>query len=179
MTYIRWGRTSCPTVDGTDYVYDGITAGSWHGNTGGGSNYICLVKDPTYPPQATTSSNNHIYGTEYETAGALRRVSQHNAPCVACHATTRSAQLMVPGTDQCPGGWTLEYAGWLVSEYSGHKGRTMYVCLDKDAEALRGEEASTNGALMYHAVTDCNARYGIPCPPYVNEKDLACVVCTK
>ena len=38
---------------------------------------------------------------------------------------------------------------------------------------------STQGALMYHAVADCNARYGIPCPPYVNGKDLACVVCSK
>ena len=86
---------------------------------------------------------------------------------------------MIPGIDQCPGGWTLEYAGWLVSEHNGNKGRTMYVCLDKDAEVLRGEEADTNGALMHHAVVNCGERYGIPCPPYVNQKDLACAVCTK
>ena len=55
----------------------------------------------------------------------------------------------------------------------------MYVCLDKDAEVLRGEEASTDGALMYHAVVACGARYGIPCPPFVHQKDLACAVCTK
>ena len=167
-------------MHGTEYVYDGITAGSWYTHTGGGSNYICLVKDPKYPTQATTSSTNWIYGSEYQTHGeALNRVADHNPPCVACHVTTRSAQLMIPGTDQCPGGWTLEYAGWLVSEHYGHKGRTMYVCLDKDAEILRGEEASTNGALMYHAVVECLGRYGIPCPPYVNQKDLACAVCTK
>ena len=53
----------------------------------------------------------------------------------------------------------------------------MYVCLDKDAEALTGEEAGTNGALMYHAVAECIGRYSIPCPPYVNKKDLACAVC--
>ena len=73
----------------------------------------------------------------------------------------------------------LEYAGWLMSEHYSNKGRTMYVCLDKDAEELRGEEANTYGALMYHAVAGCTARYGIPCPPYVNRKDLACAVCTK
>ena len=180
VTYIRWGRTSCPTVDGTEYVYDGITAGSLYTHTGGGSNYICLVKDPKYPPQATTSSTNYIYGSEYETGGdALNRVNQHNVPCAACHVTTRSAQLVIPGTDQCPRGWTTEYAGWLMSEHYSSKGRTMYVCLDKDAEVLPGEAASTDGALMYHAVADCNARYGIPCPPYVNHKDLACVVCSK
>ena len=138
------------------------------------------MKDPKYPPQATTSSNNYIYGTEYETGGdALNRVNQHNVPCAACHVTTRSAQLVIPGTDQCPGGWTTEYAGWLMSEHHNSKGRTMYMCLDKDAEVLPGEAASTQGALMYHAVADCNARYGIPCPPYVHRKGLACVVCSK
>ncbi len=180
VSYIRWGRTSCPTGHGTEYVYDGITAGSWLQHTGGGSNYICLVKDPKYPQEATSSSDNWIYGTEYETGGSpLNRVNDHNPPCVACHVTTRSAQLMIPGTDQCPGGWMLEYTGWLVSEKYSHKGRTMYVCLDKDAEVLRGEEASTEGALMYHAVVNCGARLGIPCPPYVHQKDLACAVCTK
>ena len=180
VSYIRWGRTSCPTGHGTEYVYDGITAGSHYTHTGGGSNYICLVKDPKYPPQANTTSGNWINGTEYKTyRGALRRVADHNAPCVACHVTTRSAQLMIPGTDQCPGGWTLEYAGWLVSEDSFHKGRTMYVCLDKDAEVLPCEQAHFDSALMYHAVVSCHGRYGIPCPPYVHQKDLACAVCTK
>ncbi len=180
VSYIRWGRTSCPTGNGTEYVYDGITAGSHYTNSGGGSNYICLVKDPNYPPQATTSSQNWINGSEYETHwGALRRVANHNAPCVACHVTTRSAQLMIPGTDQCPGGWTLEYAGWLVSEHRGHSGRTMYVCLDKDAEVLQCEQSVSQGAEMHHTGVDCNGRFGIPCPPYVHQKDLACAVCTK
>ena len=111
--------------------------------------------------------------------GALHGVADHNPPYVACHVTTRSAQLMMPGTVQCPGGWTLEYVVWLVSGHYSHKGHTMYVCLDKDAEALTGEEADGNGALMQHTVADCGVTYGIPCPPYVNRKDLACAVCTK
>ena len=66
-----------------------------------------------------------------------------------------------------------------MSERYDLKGRTMYVCLDKDAEVLRGEEQSINDALMYHTVVKCDARHGIPCPPYVHQKDLACAVCTK
>ena len=66
-----------------------------------------------------------------------------------------------------------------MSGHQSQKGRTMYVCLDKDAEVLRGEETSTEGALMYHAVVKCDGRFGIPCPPYVHQKDLACAVCTK
>ena len=167
-------------MHGTEYIYDGITAGSAWNHGGGGSNYICLVKDPKYPPQAATNSENWIHGTEYDTpSGALSRVHNHNPPCAACHVTTRSALLMVPGTDQCPEGWTMEYAGWLMAEHFSHKSPTMFVCLDKDAEVLQGEQASTDGSLMYHTVVKCDGRHGIPCPPYVHQKDLACVVCTK
>ena len=93
--------------------------------------------------------------TEYETAGNALN-SLHN---------------------QCPGGWTSEYTGWLMSEYPGDKGCTMFVCVDKDAQALPGLGADNSVALMYHASVWCNN--GIPCPPYLNVKDLACVVCTK
>ena len=30
VTYIRWGKTSCPSVPGTELVYHGITAGSYY-----------------------------------------------------------------------------------------------------------------------------------------------------
>ena len=135
VTYIRWGRTSCPTVNGTEDVYNGITAGSYYTNTGGGSNYICMVREGKYHPGAVTrASGSHIYGTQYQTDGnALNSLHDHIIPCAACHVTTRSVQLMIPGTDQCPGGWTSEYTGWLMSEHHNHRGRTMYVCVDKDA----------------------------------------------
>ena len=178
VTYIRWGRTSCPTVDGTEDVYNGITAGSHYAHTGGGSNYICMVKEARYHSRSVTrGSGSYIYGTEYETAGnALNSLNNNNVPCAACHVTTRSAQLMIPGTDQCPGGWTSEYTGWLMSERYTFK-RTMYVCVDKDAQALPGLGVENGGAAMYHTSVSCNT--GIPCPPYVHHKDLACVVCTK
>ena len=140
VTYIRWGRTSCPAVDGTEDIYNGITAGSYHGHTGGGSNYICMVRQAKYHPGGGRGGGaSHIYSTEYETAGrGLNSLDQDNAPCAACHVTTRSAQLMIPGTDQCPEEWTMEYTGWLMSERYSTKGRTMYVCVDKDAQALPG-----------------------------------------
>ena len=59
----------------------------------------------------------------------------------------------------------------------GHKGRTMYVCLDKYPETVDGEQRDTNGALMYHVEVQCNR--GLPCPPYDDRKELSCVVCTK
>ena len=64
-----------------------------------------------------------------------------------------------------------------MSERYSSKGRTKYVCMDKDAEALPGLGAENDAVWMYHTSVSCN--YGIPCPPYVHVKDLACVVCTK
>ena len=180
--YIRWGRTSCPTVSGTQEIYSGVTAGTYFSYSGGASNYLCLVKDGQYQPGAVTGNSyaTYIYGTEYETRGrSLASLHDHNVPCAACLATTRTGKIMVPGTTACPSGWTTEYTGWLMSGYYAHAGRTENVCVDKDAEPLAGQVPDTNGALMYHSVVACGASYpGIPCPPYVNAKDLACAVCT-
>ena len=181
VTYTRWGRTTCPQVEGTSTVYEGLTAGPAHTETGGGSNYICVVKDVLYHQEATTANQNfaYLYGAEYEmyNGQALTRVFQQNPPCAVCEVMTRSKHLMIPGTYECPSGWTTEYSGWLVSEYRGHKGRTMYVCLDKYPETVDGEQRDTNGALMYHVEVECNR--GLPCPPYDDRKELSCVVCTK
>ena len=35
---------------------------------------------------------------------------------------------------------------------------------------------NNDGGLLYHVEASCN---GLPCPPYVAEKELTCAVCTK
>ena len=84
---------------------------------------------------------------------------------------------MVPGTYECPPGWSPEYSGWLMTEHYGHKGRQEFVCLDKDPETVPGEANNDDGALMYHVQGACNR--GIPCPPYNGLKEMSCAVCTK
>ena len=41
--YTRWGRTSCPDMDGTETVYSGRIGGSDYG-----SNFVCMPDDPEY-----------------------------------------------------------------------------------------------------------------------------------
>ena len=48
VVYIRWGKTSCPNVTGTELVYAGRAGGSWYRHTGGGANYLCMPNDPDY-----------------------------------------------------------------------------------------------------------------------------------
>ena len=183
VAYTRWGRTTCPSQSGTSLVYEGLAVGTHYTYQGGGANVLCLVKNPKYHPGTTTTNVNHaiLYGTEYEIAtgqalNAGLRYNQ-NVPCAVCHVSTRSSQIMVPGTYQCPSGWTPEYSGWLMAQYDHFKGKNMFTCIDKDAEAVPGQGADNNGNLFHHVEAACGT--GIQCPPYDGRKELSCVVCTK
>ena len=176
-TYIRWGKSSCPNIAGTQKVYSGIAAGSWYSQLGGGANYLCMPKDPEYKSDLTyrggLSEYSQLNGVEYKQP--LQGQDHYNVPCAVCHVTTRSAVLLLPAKYSCPSTWTREYYGYLMSEHRGHK-RTSFECVDEDMEVLTGTSAYTNGALMYHVEAKCN---GLPCPPYNSHKELNCVVCSK
>ena len=62
-----------------------------------------------------------------------------------------------------------------MTEHYVHYSGT-YECVDKDAESVPGSSPNTNGGIFYHVEASCN---GLPCPPYVAEKELTCAVCTK
>ena len=183
VTYTRWGRTTCPSQSGTSLVYEGLAAGSFYTHQGGGANVLCLVKDPKYNPGTTNTNANYaiLYGTEYQIGSGQALNAglrfQQNVPCAVCHVSTRSTQIMVPGTYECPPGWTPEYSGWLMAQHNGYNGKNMFTCIDKDAEVVPGQGANTNGNLFYHVEADCST--GIPCPPYDGRKEMSCVVCTK
>ena len=180
VTYVRWGRTTCPNTTGTELVYAGRAAGSHYQQKGGTNDYLCLPEEPqylTYRPGVQEYSPLH--GTEYETWSdnqLLNNVNNHNVPCVVCHTTLRGSLLMIPARISCPRTWTLEYSGYLMTEYKNHGGRTSVECIDKDPETVHGEVANTNGALFHFIEATCN---GIECPPYDAEKELTCAVCTK
>ena len=178
VNYTRWGRTSCPTVPGTELVYAGISAGSWYTNSGGGANYLCMPHNPQYGRyEPGVQGYSPIYGTEYQTEGnsPIATTLQHNAPCAVCYVSTRATVLMLPARMECPTSWTLEYSGYLMSENSAHK-RTMYECVDSNPDTIPGSSASTDGVLLYHVEATCN---GLPCGPYDPQKELTCAVCTK
>ncbi len=99
--------------------------------------------------------------------------------CVLCDQSVSAAHdpckvaTSVPLAGPESTGWTREYYGYLMSEASKWSGRhsTMFECVDKDPDAVPGESAHTDPALMYHVEAVCT---GIDCPPY-----HACVMCTK
>ena len=84
---------------------------------------------------------------------------------------------MIPARITCPSSWTEEYEGYLMTAYYDHKRNAVYECVDKNAETVPGSYANTNGALFYHVVATCGT--GLPCAPYVDNKVITYVVCTK
>ncbi len=178
--YTRWGRTVCPATSGTELVYKGLAAGSDHLKTGGGANYVCTTEQPQYLSNINPPCGTDLYGAEYHGSVVGSLYNHNNVPCAVCYSSQRSSKLIIPGRITCPQSWTEEYEGYLMTERSdhpGHKHPMVYECVDKDGEAVPGEAHDTNGALFSHVGAVCNV--GLPCPPYVTNRAITCVVCTK
>ncbi|KAI0232754.1 hypothetical protein LSAT2_016965 [Lamellibrachia satsuma] len=180
--YTRWGRKACPG-NGTDLLYSGFAAGAFYTHSGGGSNYLCLPRDPEWGPRTTAGfqSGGYLHGAEYQVYGNdpfskanARSLHQNDVPCAVCLVTSRPTKLMIPAKLTCPDGWTKEYSGYLMSQHYTLK-RTTYVCMDNAPEVVQGGEPNKNGALFYNTEAKCGS---LPCPNYVEGWEITCVVCT-
>ena len=96
--YVRWGRTVCPSGQGTELVYSGRAGGSHYSHSGGGANHLCMSDDPEHLQYTSgVQGHGHIYGVEYRPhSQPLRSAHHHNVPCAVCHVTTRATLLMIP-----------------------------------------------------------------------------------
>ena len=173
--YTRWGRTVCPDTNGTILVYEGLAAGSHYSQSGGGANYVCITKNPSYLSSTVPGEYPLLYGSEYQYP-VINSLHDHNVSCAVCYTSARSSKLMIPGETTCPSMWTQEYVGYLMADLHTHKRNVVYECVDNDSEAVPGGQADTNGALFYHVGAVCGI--GLPCPPYVANRPITCVVCT-
>ena len=106
MTYIRWGKNSCPDITGTQLVYAGRAGGTSFNSQGGGAEKLCLPLDPDYISVARSTSAtlySTLHGAEYQTRdGPHHNLFNHNVPCAVCYASTRAAMIMIPAKTQCP-----------------------------------------------------------------------------
>jgi hypothetical protein len=90
---------------------------------------------------------SRIYGAEYQTYSTgiyPSSLHDHDVPCAVCHVAKRSSQMMIPGRNICPAGWTREYKGYLMAETQDYH-RTMYTCVDEYPNYTRGTHANVNG----------------------------------
>ncbi|CAH1277243.1 COL6A5 [Branchiostoma lanceolatum] len=178
--YTRWGRKTCPS--GATTVYSGVAGGEHYTNPGGGTNYQCLPTNPQWGryQDGHQGGNAYMYGAEYEVFTNIpfgsNALGQHDVPCAVCYVPTRGSKLMIPARNTCPTGWTQEYHGYLMAGDHTHPGAKEYVCVDEQPETVPGGHANHNGALFYKVEAVCGS---LPCPNYVNGRELTCAVCTK
>ena len=175
--YVRWGRTVCPTGQGTELVYNGTAGGSKYDHKGGAVNIVCMPNNPDHGQFASGVQDlSYMYGVALSLASSqpLHNAYGDKLPCAVCLATTRVTTLMIPAKWNCPTNWTMEYRGYLMGGRHNHyNGRTMYECIDKDPQSLG--DSQWNSAIIWHVEPNCDA---LPCPPYAAEKELTCVVCS-
>jgi len=171
----------------------GYAAGSHRSRMGGGSNYLCLPEEPQLRNHTKPGVvAGWLYGIEYWTH--LNRGSIHRpptgtkpyqakpTPCAVCYVPQRSAQLMIPASNTCPVGWTREYDGYLMSEYSQPVGiltyyhrTTTYICVDSAPEVATGPIYQIQAVILFVRV-GCGT---LPCSKFTEGLNVPCVVCTK
>ena len=103
--YVRWERTSCPNVTGTELVYSGRAGGMSMLSLsiqGGGAEKLCLSNDPDYLDGTSNTAiaipqSLHVHSGEYfYFAGTISSVYQHTVPRSICYTATRSSVLVIP-----------------------------------------------------------------------------------
>lgn len=163
----------------------GYTAGPHWNQVGSGSNFLCLHEDPQWKTYVDGGHTGSIYGAEY--SGTSRNIifSKSNnggnplldkpGPCAVCYVGGRSTILMIPARTQCPDGWTMEYAGYVVSDRNTHTHRSNYICWDEAPEVAVGGTLQDQ-AVIYPVEVHCGT---LPCSVYITGRELTCVVCSK
>ena len=160
-------------------------AGTSYSGSGSAADYLCLPSDPSWDFYEDDAQNNIlITGVQYEFnphlgADAVKFFGADlrgaEAPCSVCR-TTRSTTIMIPGRTDCYGSWTKEYSGYLVGGFAGYSDSSEYICLDRRPETVPHSGHWDNENLLYFVEGNCGKN--LACPPYVDGRELACVVCS-
>ena len=161
------------------YLSIGYAAGEKysHGSsyTGGASNMLCLPSNPELSNK-TISTASLIYGTEYGDSTYFGTgAGNEDVPCAVCRSTNTSSSLMIPGRKSCFAGWKKEYDGIIASGAYTHAA-SSFICIDAHPTYITGGSRSNDDNLIYVTAMKCGS---LPCPPYKDNLELFCVVCSK
>ena len=94
------------------------------------------------------------------------------------YVCVKSTALLLTGTEICPSGWQLEYWGYLMANFyhatsSSSHFSSEYICVDNYPTTSLGTGSAQGW--IYPTETECG---NIPCPPYRQEREVVCSVCS-
>ena len=178
--YTRWGNSTCPPTEGTSTLYKGLMAGhhtkpsNQITDYNGGTNFQCLPQENVeyaLPSSPGIQGNNTIYGAEYRTS-INPDSNLHNIPCAVCLVNGRTVTKMIPARTTCPSNLRREFYGYLMAQDRDY---STYECVDLGMEIVPGTARQEGVAVLVHVEASCN---GLPCHPYIEGKELTCVICS-
>nr|KAG5711791.1 hypothetical protein BaRGS_023555 [Batillaria attramentaria] len=111
--YTHWGHSTCPST--SHLVYSGVVGGSYYTADNAAPNYLCLPLNPVLSSHSIPSRFAELYGAEYETYDSH---DDSDPVCAVCRSQ-RPTTVMIPATNVCSAGWTLEYSGYLMANSRG------------------------------------------------------------
>ena len=162
-------------------MVSGYTSGG-HYTNGSGASLVCLPETPTWGNyfDGQNAYRGYIYGAELDievgTGNVFKtRMANHDIPCAVC-TTPFSMTHMFPGRSGCYQNWTQQYTGYLVSSLHGRNLDLEYYCLDANPKTVPHGEVDHNDCVLYVVEAKCGS---LPCPPYVEGREIACTVCSK
>ena len=159
----------------------GFVAGKYHNQPGNGADSLCLPENPSWAN--FTDGNDYlrgkIYGSEIhiEEPSKIFQGAAHNQdlPCAVCESR-KPAIIMLPARTTCFPGWAEEYTGSIMANYHSHAGPYNHICVDFQPDFVPNGGAASGQHVLYLIEAQGGA---LPCPPYVQGRELACIVCSK
>ena len=164
------------------FIILGYTAKSVSTLHGGGAEYLCLPSEPQWTGDEVDGLqfNTYIYGVEYFghlLPNILPDSDRHmGVPCSVCETENHNQLLMVPAATSCPAGWTKQYLGYLMAERYTHASSSNYICVTRQYETMTETPRFQTSGYVATVEAVCTS---LPCPNYVQGRELPCVVCTK
>lgn len=156
------------------FFFSGYAGGGGYAETGAGVDYLCMTPEPKYN-KTKGEDYGRLYGGEYESNFWAHNADDEDVPCSLCR-TSFATTVMIPGTYDCNNGWTKQYYGYLASGKHVHLASASFACVDIEPEYLNSGARDSDGVLFYSVTGKCGS---LPCPPYVNNYPITCVVCSK
>lgn len=135
---------------------------------------LCLPSNPELSNN-TISVSSQLYGTEYEDTKFESDAYNEDVPCAVCRNTNTSSSLMIPGRKSCFAGWKKECDGIIASDAYSHAA-SSFICVDAHPTYTSGGSRNNNDNVIYVTAMKCGS---LPCPPYKDNLEVFCVVCSK